>query len=125
MKKKWIAGILIISAVIFASGCGKSTTKESDDAQVDTEIQTTAGPTPTLSPMPLSEMEFVAIDEVNIREKADKNADIVGGLSKGERVEVLSDEGDWYKISYEDSDSNKKMTGYAAKQFVNQIHKLS
>lgn len=125
MKKKWITGILIVSAVIFASGCGKSTTKKSGDVQVDTEVQTTTGPTPTLSPMPLSEMEFVAIDEVNIREKADKNADIVGGLLKGERVEVLSDEGDWYKISYEDSDSNKKMTGYAAKQFVNQIHKLS
>ena len=38
-------------------------------------------------------------DNVNVRSRADKNAEVVAQLSKGESVEVLDQKGDWYRIT--------------------------
>lgn len=118
MKKKIVICMLAVTAVAL-TGCGKAKNAEEHLTKDTVKAETTNGPTPTLSPMPLDQMEFVAIEDVNIRESGDKEAEVVGGFSKGDRVDVLNDEGDWYQVSY---DNGK--TGYAAKQFINQIHKL-
>jgi len=41
----------------------------------------------------------VTKDKVNVRARADKNAELVAQLTKNERVEVLDTKGDWLKIT--------------------------
>ncbi|MDO4519958.1 MAG: SH3 domain-containing protein [Eubacteriales bacterium] len=42
-----------------------------------------------------------AKEECNVREAASTDSDVIGGLSEGDEVEVLGQEGDWVKISYD------------------------
>ena len=41
----------------------------------------------------------VTKDKVNVRARADKNAEVVAQLAKGDSVEVLDRKGDWLKIT--------------------------
>ncbi|MBP3596281.1 MAG: SH3 domain-containing protein [Clostridia bacterium] len=49
---------------------------------------------------------------VRIRESADASSKIVTNAYRNDTVEVLSTEGDWYKVKYEDK------TGYMSKEFL-------
>lgn len=49
---------------------------------------------------------------VRIRESADASSNIVTNAYRNDTVEVLSTEGDWYKVKYEDK------TGYMSKEFL-------
>ena len=49
---------------------------------------------------------------VRIRESADSSSKIVTNAYRNEKVEILSTEGDWYKVKYEGK------TGYMSKEFV-------
>lgn len=49
---------------------------------------------------------------VRIRESADASSKIVTNAYRNDIVEVLSNEGDWYKVKYEDK------TGYMSKEFL-------
>lgn len=49
---------------------------------------------------------------LNIRKSPSTEAEIVGTADKGEKVEVVGEDGDWYLIKY------KKISGYAAKEFI-------
>lgn len=49
---------------------------------------------------------------VRIRESADSSSKIVTNAYRNDKVEVLSTEGDWYKVKYEGK------TGYMSKEFV-------
>lgn len=119
----FLCTLMLLSA--FAAGCGASGDDSTTAAEkADTKTTVTTGPTPTLSPMPLNQMRFVAIDEVNIRSEANDKSDVIGSFSKGNVVNVLSEDGDWYKVSYF-GDDGEEMTGYASKQFVNQVHSLT
>lgn len=40
----------------------------------------------------------VQIDGLNLRKKASKDADVVRGLDKGEKLTVLDEQDDWYRV---------------------------
>lgn len=44
----------------------------------------------------------VTIDKLNIRNKPKKNGELLGVLSKGERISVLAASGDWKAFLYQD-----------------------
>ena len=49
---------------------------------------------------------------VRIREKADSKSPEVSAATKGEKVEIIGEEGNWYKVKFE------KITGYISKDYV-------
>ena len=50
----------------------------------------------------LGEITFVkATGKVNIREQANTDSNILGQLSKGDRLPFVSDLGEWYEVNYE------------------------
>ena len=49
-------------------------------------------------------------DTTRIRKKANTNSEVVAVMTKGEKIEILSEEDGWYKVEYKESDS--KITGY-------------
>ena len=50
--------------------------------------------------------------KVRIREKADANSPEVSVAAKNETVEIIGEEGNWYKVNFE------KVTGYISKDYV-------
>lgn len=59
---------------------------------------TTAAPAPTAAADAGSYV--TAVSGVNVRTAPDKNSEVVGTLSEGERVKKLGEEGSWTKIEY-------------------------
>ena len=55
---------------------------------------------------------IVTGNSVRIREKASTDSSIIETISKDTKIEVVSEEGDWYKITYD----NKE--GYIHKDYV-------
>ena len=49
---------------------------------------------------------------VRIREKASSNSPEVSAATKGEKVEIIGEEGNWYQVKFE------KVTGYISKDYV-------
>jgi len=45
-------------------------------------------------------------DNTRLRKEASTNSDVVELISKNETVEIESEDGDWYKVSYKSSDGN-------------------
>lgn len=64
-------------------------------------------------------------NSLNIRKKPDENADVVGKLFRGCTGEVISEKGDWYKISSGDIAGwvNKEyvLTGEKAEQYLEEV----
>lgn len=54
----------------------------------------------------------VTTDTLNLREKPSTDSDILTLLSNGDTCELISEEGDWYKIKYE------TYTGYITKEYA-------
>ena len=50
---------------------------------------------------------------VRIREKAESSSEIITNAYRDDIVNVIDEEGDWYKVEYEGN------TGYISKEFVN------
>ena len=52
-----------------------------------------------------------AINETTrIRKKANTNSEVVAVMTKGEKIEVLSEEDGWYKVNYKEG--NSSVTGF-------------
>ncbi len=49
-------------------------------------------------------------DTTRIRKKASTNSEVVAVMTKGEKIEILSEENGWYKVEYKEG--NSKTTGY-------------
>ena len=54
----------------------------------------------------------VTASAVRIRENTSTESGIITNAYKGDEVEILSEEGDWYKVKYKES------TGYVKKEFI-------
>lgn len=54
----------------------------------------------------------VTTDTLNLREKPSTDSDILTLLSNGDTCELIAEEGDWYKIKYEE------YTGYITKEYA-------
>lgn len=52
-------------------------------------------------------------DAVRIREKASTSSEVISLAVKGEKVDVIEKEGNWYKVKFEN------VTGYISSEFVN------
>lgn len=57
----------------------------------------------------------VTTETLNLRKEASTDSDIVALISIGDECEVLGEEGDWYKVKYED------YTGYISKEYAKVI----
>lgn len=60
----------------------------------------------------------ITTETIRLRKEASTNSTIVELISKGEEVEIISEEGDWYKVKY------KGMKGYVSKEYVEVKGKL-
>lgn len=75
------------------------------------------GPAPTqMSPDKLYGKVITRTDDLNVRESASINAKILGTVEKGSTVEIIGQEGNWYKIAY------KNGYGFVAMDFVSIIN---
>ncbi len=54
----------------------------------------------------------VTASAVRIRREMSTESDIITNAYQGDEIEILSEEGDWYRVKYQDS------TGYVKKEFV-------
>ena len=58
-------------------------------------------------------------DSLNVRRDASTNYDAVGGLQKGDKVTIVGEEGDFYKIEWSSFDGNfNEKYAYVSKQYV-------
>lgn len=57
----------------------------------------------------------ITTETLNLRKEATTDSDIVALISIGDECEVLAEEGDWYKVKYED------YTGYISKEYAKVI----
>lgn len=142
--RKNITTAILVSACCLASfgisGCGKEKTQKTEDitsipeatsaqAPVQTPTDTAAPTQEPLTEADYAQLEFVSINDINVRSAPGTEADIISSLKKGDRVTVKGEEKDaegksWYKVSFSDADGNN-IEGYAAKQYINQVHKIT
>jgi len=138
-----IAGvvILLILIIIIGVSCSskkgnksaKETTAEATTVEVTTVVETTTVAETTVKAVETTKTEnqsesattgdnasastsMYTNDGVNLRSEAstDSSDNVVTTIEKGEKVEVLSNEGDWTRIKY-----NGK-TGYVATRFLSE-----
>lgn len=57
----------------------------------------------------------VTADTLNLRQKASTSSDILTLLSKGNELELIEEDGDWYKVKY------KTYTGYVSKEYAEKV----
>lgn len=55
----------------------------------------------------------VTVETANVREKASSSARIIGFLDYNDEVTIISEEGEWYKINFND------VSGYVSKKLIN------
>ena len=56
---------------------------------------------------------YINVDSANVREEANTSSKVVTTLIKGTGVEITGENGDWYKINFQD-----KITGYVKKDLI-------
>lgn len=116
MKTKGYVFGMLISAMVLAvslSGCSLFTpdANEGDTTTtttVTTTVQTTTGTTAQAFPF----VGYVNATTLNVRPTPDTSGYAIGGLKWGDKVTILSREGDWYAISF------AGQTGYINAQYV-------
>ena len=52
------------------------------------------------------------VGSLRVRQKPDKNSEIIEIISSGQKVEILGTEGDWYKVRY------NNVVGYVSKTYI-------
>lgn len=57
----------------------------------------------------------VTADTLNLREKASTSSDILTLLSKGDTLELVEEDGDWYKVKIDE------YTGYVSKEYAKKV----
>lgn len=80
--------------------------------QEDKVTQTTPEPEESES---LNKTTFVNVETARVREKASTNSDIVDMLDKGDKVTIIGEEGEFYKIK-----TDKISSGYISKKLLSE-----
>ena len=117
-----IAGvvILLILIIIIGVSCsskkGNKSAKETTVKAVETTKTENQSESATTGDNASASTSMYTNDGVNLRSEAstDSSDNVVTTIEKGEKVEVLSNEGDWTRIKY-----NGK-TGYVATRFLSE-----
>lgn len=100
------------SNVVTASAQGAPQT---DDASQESEQANEAAQTPTAAQTcgyTNLGMSVISSGNLNIRQEASTDSEVVGILTNHNACELLEDAGDWYKIT------SGKVTGYVSKQYL-------
>ncbi len=84
----------------------ENSNKQTTTKQLDSQTEPVAS-TPT------NKKGVVNVETANVREKANSKSEIIGLLDYNEQVDILLEEGDWYKIN------SKEVTGYISKKLIN------
>lgn len=100
------------SNVVTASAQG---TTQTDDASQESEQANEAAQTPTAAQTcgyTNLGMSVISSGNLNIRQEASTDSEVVGILTNHNACELLEDAGDWYKVT------SGKVTGYVSKQYL-------
>lgn len=100
------------SNVVTASAQG---TPQTDDASQESEQANEAAQTPTAAQIcgyTNLGMSVISSGNLNIRQEASTDSEVVGILTNHNACELLEDAGDWYKVT------SGKVTGYVSKQYL-------
>lgn len=100
------------SNVVTASAQG---TPQTDDASQESEQANEAVQTPTAAQTcgyTNLGMSVISSGNLNIRQEASTDSEVVGILTNHNACELLEDAGDWYKVT------SGKVTGYVSKQYL-------
>ncbi len=91
---KYITCVFAVLLLLFCVACKEKTpTVSTDNDTVITTAKTTA---------PLPKEGWITADSMRVRGGAGLTTEIIGGITFGEKVEILGKEGDWYKIRFGD-----------------------
>ena len=128
--------LLCVAMLLCATACFQSEKEPESSEPVSALVTTTApgassngssaatsGATTTLSATTGSFGEFpcvgYATDSLNVRRDASTNYDAIGGLDKGDKVTIVGEEGDFYKIEWKAFDGTYEGEyAYVNKQYV-------
>lgn len=103
---KIVCFLMITVLLLAAVGCGaseKGNTAATTTATAVTTVKTTAT-VPTVG--------WITADSMRVRSGAGLNYEVIGGITGGERVEILGKSGDWYQIRFGEG------TGYVSGQYL-------
>ncbi len=87
-------GVLILAVLILFTftACGEK-------APADTAVTTTSATTVrTTAPVPT--VGWITADSLRVRSGAGLTYEVIGGITGGEQVQILSRTGDWYEIRF-------------------------
>ena len=102
---KYIFCVLATALLLFCVACKEKTPPVSTETvtTVATTVKTTA---------PLPNVGWITADSMRVRGAAGLSAEVIGGITFGEKVEILGREGDWFKIRFGDG------IGYVSGQYI-------
>ncbi len=101
---KHIACFFAVALLLFCVACKEKTPAVSTDTETTvTTVKTTAS---------LPKEGWITADSMRVRGGAGLTFEVVGGITFGEKVEILGKEGDWYKIRFGDG------VGYVSGQYL-------
>ena len=69
-------------------------------------------PEPTPEPTPAPVYKYIGADELNLRAEPSRDADILGEYHKGDRREIVGENGEWYKVDINGT------VGYMVKEYI-------
>ena len=69
-------------------------------------------PEPTPEPTPAPVYKYIGADELNLRAEPSRDADILGEYHKGDRLEILDEVDEWYKVDI------NGVVGYMVQEYI-------
>ncbi len=100
---KYICLMLAAAVLLTAVGCAAT----QSDTPATTTNSTTVKTTASLPPF-----GYITADSMRVRGEAGLQAEVIGGINFGEKVEILGKNGDWYQIRFGDG------VGYISGQYI-------
>lgn len=101
---KYIALILAVLMVFTFTACKQA----APDLSTETTTKTTTAKTTAVLP----KEGWITADSMRVRGGAGLTSEVVGGITYGEKVEILDKTGDWYKIRFGEG------VGYVSGQYL-------
>lgn len=97
---------LMITALLLAfAGCGQK-------ADHSTAATTTAAATTAKTTAAVPNEGWITADSMRVRSGAGLSYEVIGGITGGEKVEILGKNGDWYEIRFGEG------SGYVSGQYL-------
>ena len=101
---KYLICCVITVVLLFSVGCKE----KAPDASTNTTTAVTTAKTTAVLP----KEGWITADSMRVRGGAGLTSEVVGGITYGEKVEILDKTGDWYKIRFGEG------VGYVSGQYL-------